>query len=156
MRPLLLANLLLVCVSFTAAQNLKSRETIALGLLKRNHSGVNWTRSIMLRGDFDFDGVADTAYGTSNGKTYFVGIVRGGKRLKSKTAVLRFVENSSDQASLCSVAKAKIRLERISQSQTGLKGIRNGSRGINVFDDECDSFHIYFDQRQRSFTWWRL
>lgn len=83
------------------AQNLKSRESAARDALKRDRPEIDWTRSTSLQGDFDYDGANDFAFGTLTGKTYYVGIVRGSQRGKPKITVLRFAENSSDQASLC-------------------------------------------------------
>lgn len=60
------------------------------------------------------------------------------------------MEGGSDEA-LCS-SKAKIKLEEIKEkeppSQPGL--------GINLHDDRCDAFHIYWDAKEKKYDWWRL
>ena len=48
--------------------------------------------------------------------------------------------------------EAKIELEEITEEDPpGRKGL-----GINLHDDECDSFHIYWDPGQDDYDWWRL
>ena len=29
-------------------------------------------------------------------------------------------------------------------------------KGISLYDDQCDSFHIYWNPEDRKFEWWRL
>ncbi len=69
----------------------------------------------------------------------------------SKHWTLDFSQDAGNQGALCSVAGARIRVERLSSDQVeGVRKFPRKSRGINLYDEECDSFHIYYDRKEKN------
>lgn len=111
----------------------------------------------MLKGDFDFDGVTDYALSGKRGGKFVVGTVKGSLKNDSKHWTLEFAEGSGSQSALCSAADARISLENFSSEDeiAELKNLPKTSRGINLSDDKCDVFHIYYSRGKGEFVWWR-
>lgn len=123
----------------------------ALDLLRKREPDTTWDAASLMRGDFDQDGTEDFALAGIKGDLFVVGIVKGPPGASSRHSILKFPFGDGDQDSLCS-AKAKITLEPISEDDPpGRKGL-----GINLHDDQCDAFHIYWDPEQNDYDWWRL
>jgi hypothetical protein len=69
---------------------------------------------------------------------------------------LGFSADPGDQGSLCSVATAGIELEELDKEDVKAAGKSpRNSRGINLSDGDCNSFHIYWDQKAKRFVWAR-
>ena len=142
---------------FVLAQSTSSSRMTALSVLKLSEPEVAWNPRTLLKADFDYDGVVDYALGGRRGSSYVLGVVKGTLSDKSKHWMLEFSQDAGNQGGLCSVVSARIRLERLSLDEVGRRRkIPRKSRGINLYDGECDSFHIYYDRKEERFVWWRL
>lgn len=136
------------------AQNATSSRITALRVLRLREPEVKWS---LLKADFDYDGVDDYALGGRKGSLYVLGVVKGSLSGKSKHWTLEFSQDAGNQGALCSVTNARIRLERLSAEEVEeVRKLPRKSRGINLSDEECDSFHIYYDRKEKRFVWWRL
>jgi hypothetical protein len=148
----LLLALALTVLSGCAGMARPAGPATALDLLHQREKDTVWDSKSLLHGDFDLDGVEDSALaGIKGGDLFVVGIVKGPVGPSSKHSMLKFPWGDGDQGSLCS-SKAKIGLEQISEDDPpSRKGL-----GINLHDEECDAFHIYWDAEIRDYSWWRL
>jgi hypothetical protein len=123
----------------------------AVDLLRQREPGIQWDEKSLLHGDLDRDGTEDFALTGIKGDLFIVGIVKGPLGDASRHSILKFPWGDGDQDSLCS-SKAKISLESIAEDDPpGFKGM-----GLNLHDDQCDAFHIYWDAEQKDYDWWRL
>jgi hypothetical protein len=124
----------------------------AVDLLRQTEADTVWDANSVLHGDFDQDGVEDSALaGIKGGDLFVVGIVKGPVGPSSRHSMLKFPWGDGDEGSLCS-KNAKISVETIKEDDPpGRKGV-----GINLHDDQCDAFHIYWDPGQKDYDWWRL
>ena len=149
----------LFTLSGTSAYAQKTLSTVQL--LENREPKVKWNSRSLLKADFDYDGVPDYALSGRRGDRFVVGIVKGPLNRKSKHWTLGFLENGGSQGALCSVASARINLERASSDvESGdepeeTRKLPKKSRGINLSDEHCDSFHIYYSRKEKQFVWWR-
>lgn len=123
----------------------------AFDLLRVREPGTQWDSASLLKGDLDGDGTNDYALSGVRGDHFVVGIVQGPVGSASRHWALKFpMEGGTDEA-LCS-RKAKIDLEEVEkEGATARAGV-----GINLHDDQCDAFHIFWDAEQKTYDWWRL
>ncbi|MDQ6786542.1 MAG: hypothetical protein M3033_06950 [Acidobacteriota bacterium] len=155
---------LLFCSSFAFAQS----SPTAFTLLKQKYSAVYWNSKSQIKGDFDYDGVADYALRGRKGAKLVVGVVKGAVNGKSKHWTLEFGEDGS-QGGLCSVKNAVITVDDIDKDYVKfasdyleadfaarLEKLPKNSKGITLSDGKCDSFHIFWDKKIKQFTWWRV
>jgi hypothetical protein len=123
----------------------------AVDLLRQREPDTQWDAKSLLHGDLDQDGADDFALTGIKDDLFIVGIVKGPLGDSSRHSILKFPWGDGDQGSLCS-PKAKIALEPIMEDDPpGRKGL-----GIDLHDDQCDAFHIYWDPEQKDYDWWRL
>lgn len=123
----------------------------AFDLLRVREPETQWDSASLLKGDLDQDGTSDYALSGLRDNVFVVGIVQGPLSGSSRHWALKFpMEGGTDEA-LCS-RNAKIRLEQIEKEGTR---VRPGV-GINLHDEQCDSFHIFWDAEQKTYDWWRL
>ena len=123
----------------------------ALDLLRVREPETQWDSASLLQGDLDQDGTGDYALSGLRGDLFVVGIVQGPVRSSSRHWTLKFpMEGGTDEA-LCS-RKARIKLEEIEKEGS----MARPGVGINLHDDQCDSFHIFWDPEQKTYDWWRL
>lgn len=155
----------ILCGSYIFAQS----DAAVLNVLAKKNPQVKWNAKSRIKGDFDYDGVTDYALRGRKGKLFVLGIVKGLPNAKSKSWTLEFGEDAGDQGGLCSVSKAIINTEDIDKDYAEFAkeyldekyakmfaGLRKGSKGINIADGMCDSFHVFWDKKTREFTWWRI
>lgn len=129
----------------------------ALSLLRSHEPNITWNARTLLKADFDFDGVDDYVLGGRTGVRYVVGVVKGPVTAQSKHWTLAFSADPGDQGSLCSVSTARIELEHLEDDEVeGASKLPLNSRGINLSDGACDSFHIHWDRKGNRFVWCRL
>lgn len=154
---LALASIALFGDATIRAQGTKPAQLTALDLLRSREPKVAWINQSLLKADFDYDGVDDYALGGHREQQYVVGVVKGPIVAQSKHWTLAFSANASDQGALCSVSTAKIEVEPLDDDNVeGASKLPRTSRGINLSDGACDSFHIYWDRKSKRFVWWRL
>lgn len=123
----------------------------ALDLLRIREPDTQWDSASLLKGDLDQDGTDDYALSGLRGDIFVVGIVQGPASSSSRHWSLKFpMEGGTDEA-LCS-RKARIKLEEIEKEGS----MARPGVGINLHDDQCDSFHIFWDVEQKTYDWWRL
>ncbi len=115
-----------------------------------------WDPGAVVKGDFNYDGVADVAAGGRRGDRYVVGIVAGPVGEGARVWTLEFGGGAGEQDALCSLQAHLIAEKVTEEAFVGAEGLPAGSRGIALYDNLCDSFHIYWDPQQQQFTWWRL
>ena len=164
--------------SLAQAESLKERtEPAPIELLSRWREDVQWKRDSLLLSDVTLDRETDAVVLGLKGNSVFVGIVAGPFGKSSKHWILEFGANSQD--GLCGPASgARLRLEKLPIPEDAPKTCESsevarecrrwreaaqllylaaarGSKGINLGDEKCDSFHIYFDPVQGQPVWWR-
>jgi hypothetical protein len=149
----LILSLSTLSAGLAAAQNKPPLPITALSVLKAHEPTVTWVPSSLLKADFDFDGKDDYAFGGRAGARYVVGIVKGPVTDRSKYWTLGFSQNAGDQGALCSTSTASITPE--TPDIEGLDALPPNSKGINLADGACDSFHIYWDRQTKRFVWSR-
>lgn len=134
----------------------------ALEALKLKDPATEWNDKSLLRADLDLDGGDDFALSGVRKDRFMVGIVRGtinadsqaDSRPDSRVWTLDFPWDGGEDA-LCS-KKAKIVLEPLEENEGPKPGHPRKGMGINLSDDRCDAFHIYWDPREKTFAYWRL
>lgn len=123
----------------------------ALDLLRVREPETKWDSASLLKGDLDGDGRVDYALSGMRGSVFVVGIVQGPASSSSRHWTLKFPTDGGTDEALCS-GKARIKLEEIEKEGSAAKA----GVGINLHDDRCDSFHIFWDPEQKTYDWWRL
>lgn len=127
----------------------------AVNVLKLHQPATKWYSRSLLQADLDQDGVPDFAM-LGRGKYHFVvGIVQGPANAQGgKVWTLDFPWHGGEDA-LCS-KRAQITLESLAENEGPEEDQPRTGQGVNLSDDRCDAFHIYWNPRQRRFDWWRL
>ncbi|MFO1247967.1 MAG: hypothetical protein U1E93_07080 [Alphaproteobacteria bacterium] len=128
----------------------------ALDLSGLEKPGVTWHASKAKTADVTCDGKPDTvAFGT--GKDAISVAVLPGKG--GKPQIMKFGIGAARQDNFCAVP-THIELEPISCSDPeigkfpGCKPVK-GCQQFSVVDDQCDSFHFYWDSKKKMVHWWR-
>jgi hypothetical protein len=129
----------------------------ALEVLRLRQPNTEWDAKTLLRGDLDQNGGVDYAATGIRKDRVVVGIVEGPISARSRTWFLDFPWKGGGEAALCS-QKAKITLEPLDPAtEAGARKVaRKPGVGINLHDERCDAFHIYWDPERKTFDWWRL
>ena len=128
----------------------------ALDISGLTHPGVTWQTAKAKTADVTCDGKADTVlFGTAK-EEIWVGIISG---KGGKPQTMRFGIGAGHQDGFCAVPKYIV-TEPISCSDPEMgkfPGCRpvKGCRQFSVVDEECDSFHFYWDANKKMIRWWR-
>ena len=150
---------LILCVGCAGALSTRSAARgprTAADILQRHSPGVEWNAASLLEADFDQDGVKDYAIRGTTKDRVVVGIVRGPIVAGSPVSALEFPWSGGGEDALCS-RDAKIALEPLGDESKTLAGHPNArGTGINLHDDKCDAFHIFWNPEKKKFEWWRL
>ncbi len=120
----------------------------ALDVLRQREPDTEWDSASLLEADLDQDGTEDYALTGFKGDLLVVGIVHGPVESSCRSWTLEFPMDGTQDA-LCS-RKARIDLEKIEEEGSPARP------GINLHDDQCDAFHIFWDPEQKTYDWWRL
>ena len=132
-----------------------ARPATALELLKLRQPGTAWDPKSLLKADLDQDGGEDYALLGRHKDRFVVGIVHGPvNAAKGGVWTLDFASNGGEDA-LCS-RHAKIALEPLAENEGPKADHPRKGLGINLHDDLCDAFHIYWSPQNNQFEWWRL
>lgn len=120
----------------------------ALDLLRQREPDTQWDSASLVEADLDQDGTEDYALTGIRGNLLVVGIVHGPAGDSCRHWTLEFPWDGTQDA-LCS-REAKIDFEKIEEEGSPAKP------GINLHDDKCDAFHIFWDPERQIYDWWRL
>lgn len=127
----------------------------ALETLKLREPHTNWDAKSLLKADLDQDGGEDFAL-LGRGKDHFVvGIVHGPVKAPNDGVWTLDFPWSGGEDALCS-KHAKITLESLAENEGPEPDQPRKGVGVNLSDDLCDAFHIYWSPRKQRFAWWRL
>lgn len=153
------------CAGNRAPQTAKPAQTVepktALEILRLRQPNTAWDSKTVLKGDLDQNGGPDYAATGIRKDRFVVGIVEGPISARSRTWFLDFPWQGGGEGALCS-DKAKMTLEPLdSATKAGERKVANKPAnkpglGLNLHDDRCDAFHIYWDPERKTFDWWRL
>ncbi|HVZ27551.1 MAG TPA: hypothetical protein VG798_02755 [Rhizomicrobium sp.] len=128
----------------------------ALDISALTHPGVTWQTGKARTADVTCDGKADTVlFGTAKNSVW-VGILPGDG---GKPQTMHFPIASGKQNGFCAEPK-NVTVSPISCSDPemgkfpGCKAVK-GCQDFTVADEECDSFHFYWDANKRMIRWWR-
>jgi len=140
--------LLAICVG---CGGLRSPRT-ALDAARQHDPAVQWNAQSVLEADLDQDGRADYALTGTRKDRVVVGVVRGPVVPGTPVWTLEFPVKGGGEDALCST-DARITIEPLGdEAKTrGGEGV-----GINLHDDKCDAFHIFWNPETKKLEWWRL
>ncbi|HEV2843956.1 MAG TPA: hypothetical protein VG477_03850 [Thermoanaerobaculia bacterium] len=157
-RTLVLILVLCGCMGCAGARGPKSpaesKPVKPLEVLRNKESRVQWDPASAIEADFDQDGTKDAALLGFRRDAAVVGIVQGPMSPRSRTWTLEFGWKGGGQHDLCS-KEVGIDLERLEELESP-EEIPLQGMGINLHDDRCDAFHIFWDPETQRFDWWRL
>lgn len=143
------------CAGARAPQSpAEARLAKPLEILRKQQSRVQWDPASVIEADFDQDGKKDAALLGFRKDAAVVGIVQGPMSARSRTWTLEFGWKGGGQHDLCS-KEVGIDLERLEELESPEEVPVQGL-GINLHDDRCDAFHIYWDPKKQRYEWWRL
>lgn len=120
----------------------------AIDILRQREPDTEWNPASLLTADLNQDGTKDYALTGIRGDVLFVGIVHGPIQESCQHWTLEFPMDGTQDA-LCS-REARIDLEKVEEEGSPTRP------GINLHDDKCDAFHIFWDPEQKTYDWWRL
>jgi hypothetical protein len=123
----------------------------ALDAARQHDPDVQWNPQSLLEADLDQDGIADYALTGTRKDRVVVGIVRGPLAAGTPVWTLEFPVKGGGEEALCS-PDAKIAVEPLGDEAK----TRKGGAGLNLHDDKCDAFHIFWNPEKKKFEWWRL
>jgi hypothetical protein len=157
---------LILCLGAACAGNRQaaprtSRDSVvprtALEVLRLRQPNTEWDSKTVLQGDLVQNGNPDYAATGLRKDRVVVGIVEGPITARSRTWFLDFPWKGGGEGSLCS-EKAKMTVEPLdAATKAGARKAANKPGvGLNLHDDRCDAFHIYWDPERKTFDWWRL
>jgi hypothetical protein len=157
--PLLLIALCLLaaCAGREPEPRTGASPRTALDVLKLKEPGTQWNAKSLLQGDLDLDGTPDYALAGTQDDHFVVGIVQGPVPANigdSQAWTLDFPWDGEEDA-LCS-KNAKITLESLEENEGPKPEHPRKGQGINLYDGECDAFHIYWNPKSKDFEYWRL
>jgi hypothetical protein len=126
----------------------------ALDAARQHDPAVQWNAQSLLEADLDQDGRADYALTGLRKDHVVVGIVHGPLAAGTPVWTLDFPIKGGGEDALCS-PEAKIAIEPLGDEAKTRRGGGQGM-GINLHDDKCDAFHIFWNPEKKKFEWWRL
>ena len=127
----------------------------ALDLLKLRQPQTHWDAKSLLKADLDQDGGQDFVLLGHQKDRFVVGIVHGPVSSGTSGVWTLDFPTSGGEDALCS-KHAKISLEPLAENEGPEADQPRKGVGINLSDDLCDAFHIYWSPRKQRFAWWRL
>jgi hypothetical protein len=124
---------------------------------------TKWDADSIVSADINCDNKNDYAIiGVEKNKVKLI-LILGVIQNSSKTITLEFgLGDLMSQSSLCG-CKAKLKLESqdndlydaLGENPVGYKK-SDICKGLNIYDDMCDSFHIFWNHKTNTLNWWRL
>ena len=126
----------------------------ALDAARQHDPTVQWNSQSLLEADLDQDGRADYALTGTRKDRVVVGIVHGPLAAGTPVWTLEFPVKGGGEDALCS-PDARIAVEPLGDEAKTRRGNGQGV-GLNLHDDKCDAFHIFWNPDKKKFEWWRL
>lgn len=111
----------------------------------------------IVRGDFDGDGIIDSATLIQSENKVEVSIEHGGASATAQ--VLEFGVDPSVQDAICGLPAELISTpQNCSPMDEPLPGckVTPGAIGLTLSGGECDSIYLYWDHEASTMAWWRL
>ena len=148
------ATICAICTSVAAAG--EAANTSAISTLRKAQPSVRWDEKSVVVADITCDGKPDRiAVGYGKDESVWVGFMQRGAR----PITMQFPLGRHSQNSLCSTP---VRLETSSLACSdeeigdlpGCKEVK-GCSAFSVTDDNCDSFHFYWNASRKELVWWR-
>lgn len=130
----------------------------AIQRLAASDSSVEWEPQTVLAGDFDCDGVPDSAFVGRSPSSVHVGLIRTNT---PTPALLAFGTHGSVVQDEVGSAKARLTLESLdydpSEAVGAIEGFQRSKacKGLNLGDGESDSMHIFWNRKSHRLEWWR-
>lgn len=143
--------LLVLCVSCTGLHAPRT----ALDAARQYDPAVQWSAQSVLEADLDQDGRADYALLGHRKDRVVVAVVRGPLAPGTPVWTLEFPVKGGGEDALCS-ADAKIAVEPLGDETKTRRGGGGQGVGLNLHDDKCDAFHIFWNPEKKKLEWWRL
>lgn len=144
---------LALCAACAGAPSPRHPRT-AVDVLRQRGPAVEWNAQSLLEADLDHDGRADYVLTGTRKDRVVVGIVHGPIATGTPAWTLEFPWKGGGEDALCS-QDAKIAIEPLGDEAKSRAG-HGGGMGINLHDDKCDAFHIFWNPDKKKFEWWRL
>jgi len=156
--PILALVCLALAVSPLGAET-DARLSQSLKILQSTARSVKWDASSAVSGDFTCDGVPDTVIAGYTKNRVWIGLVSS--RGKEKPIIADFPAGTHQSQDGFCASPVKINKEPrncLGEGDTPLPGCRRAKRCVafRVYDEECDSFHFYWDSARKRLTYWRL
>src|SRR5205085_4410797 len=150
--PLLLA---LFAIASTAQQN-HAKKT-GINVLRKARPSTTWHTDTAIVADVTCDGEPDTIVIGSEAEEVWVGVVQGSKNNKKQQPILfNFRLGAAHEDRFCArpvrIETAPIDCNDDAGPIRGCK-IAKGCRQFAVIDDECDSFHFYWNDSRKTLEW---
>ena len=140
-----------------------AKTEIIINICLNNYSTIKWDTTSIVTADINFDKKQDYAILGYKDKLLCLMVIFGDLTIKSKfqTSFLGIGE-SSFQDHICGET-AKLTLESLDTEPSqeigyipeGFKCSKT-SKGLNISDDDCDSFHYYWNHKIDALSYWRL
>ncbi|MGO9270429.1 MAG: hypothetical protein ACLQOO_09285 [Terriglobia bacterium] len=127
---------------------------------------VRGDRNSLLTADINGDGEIDHAFQglqvNGDNKKVFVAVVYGPAETKAQVDILEFGVGGASESDLCALP-AKLTTESLDYDPTEevggpVPGFERSktTRGLNLAEGNCDSFHLFWDHQSHRLDWWRL
>jgi hypothetical protein len=134
-----------------------AKEVDALKQLRKARPDIQWKNKFIIV-DIDCNGNPDKVFYVQDAKSISIGLVMNGN---TKTPIVdTLVVARGKQGSLCSlpvkVSKYSLDLD-IEQAVISAPGFKRSRscQSVQISDDQCDSFHLYWNHAMKSAQWWR-
>lgn len=141
-----------------AAQMLNA--DVLLDLLRHDRHAVSWDAASPVAGDFDGDGQFDmAAVGVEGGNTLVIAVANQPVGSSMSVQYLGFPVDASAEAGLCSLHAQLRSVEPVCRmGQQPLPGCRGkpGAAALQLVDEGCRSFHLYWDHDSGRMNWARV
>ena len=134
-----------------------SKSVASIDALRHSHPTITWDTKSAKVADVNCDGKLDTIVLGSEKNNVVVAVLSGAPSVAP--SLFTFPVNQHTQDSFCSVPK-RIEISPLdcASDEGTLPGCKQykGCRAFSVVDDDCDSFHFYWDSSRKTLAWWRL
>ena len=149
---------LLVALWVFFSTEASAQQPSAIDVLRGRHPDVAWDANGAVVADVNCDGLADTIMVGYMPDRVWLGVVPGRIEGAAIPITATFSVGRHSQDSFCSTS-VRIEMSPLEcQNEDGpLRGCKRvaGCFGFSLVNDDCDSFHFYWDSSTKTLTWWR-